>query len=163
MDRKFAIQIVALLLIIFGSLYYSTNQSTLPSIPGLPIVPVAQKTATISDITINIEIADTKEKRNKGLGYRESLASDSGMLFLFQDTGKHTFWMKGMKFPIDIIWIKGTEVVDIIKNAAVPPVDQKDETLPIYAPQIEIDKVLEVNAGFVDSHGIKVGNNLEVH
>jgi uncharacterized protein len=164
MDKKFAIQIFFLILVICGALYFSRSDATIPLIPSIPgQVPSSNLSPiTINGVTINAEIADTQDKRNKGLSGRESLATDSGMLFTYQDSGKYTFWMKGMKFPLDMIWINGKTVVDIIKNATPPLPGQKDETLSIYTSNQNADKMLEVNAGFVDAHGIKVGDTVEV-
>lgn len=115
----------------------------------------------VAGTVVKIERADTPEKRRQGLSGRDSLATDSGMLFIFEKSGKYSFWMKGMKFALDFIWIKDKKVVDILKS--IPPLQsgQKDETLPIYQPKVEVDSVLEVNGGFTDSHGIKIGDIVE--
>ncbi|MCH8049079.1 DUF192 domain-containing protein, partial [Patescibacteria group bacterium] len=76
-------------------------------------VPVIQ----IGDVILQVEIADTQEKREKGLSNRESLQENRGMLFLFEKPGRYGFWMKEMNFAIDIIWIdKDKSVTEITKN-----------------------------------------------
>ncbi len=155
--KKFVIQFIVLLVVIFGALaIYASKITSLPFVPERPKTSVVQVKST----KINVEVADTAAKRKQGLGGRQSLASDSGMLFIFEKPDVYKFWMKGLSFPLDLIWIRDETVVDIIKNAVPPMSGQKDETLPLYAPSQPIDKVLEVSSGFVDNHGIQVGDTI---
>ncbi len=141
----------------FSALAYSTGK-----FPGFSFfslsTPNTMKDFKIGDVEIKVEIADDSSKRQKGLGGRENLAENTGMLFIFEKPLRPQFWMKNVKFPLDIIWIKNNVVVDIIKNAAIPGSGASDDTLPRYVPNQEIDMALEVNAGFVDSKGIKNGD-----
>ena len=160
--KKFIIQFIFLTIIIFIALAYATGK--LPNFSSTGFIPKENKfkQVQLNDVKINIELADTSEKRKKGLSGSQSLASDSGMLFIFEKQDKYSFWMKGMKFPLDFIWIKDIKIVDIIKNAKVPDAGIKDQDLPIYVPNVPVDMVLEVTAGFVDSHKIKVGDMIEL-
>lgn len=147
------------MIIIFGALlFYKGNVSTIPFITQ----PTRQSAVVINGARIKVEIADTQEKRSKGLGGRESLAPDEGMLFLFEGEDKYPFWMKGVKFPLDFVWIKEDKVSDIIQNAQIPQPNTADESLPIYLPREPIDKMLEVNAGTVERLKIKVGDTIEI-
>lgn len=137
---------------------FSTNSQPQNSDKQILIVDEAGNTKTI----VRIELAETPDKRAKGLGGRTSLASDSGMLFVFNKPSKYQFWMKEMKIPLDFIWIKGDQVVDILANVPPPQPNQSDQTLPIYAPVTDVDRVLEVNSGFVASNSIKVGDKLKL-
>ena len=65
----------------------------------------AQKILKINQINLNIEISDTKAKREQGLSGKEGLAENEGMLFVFEKEGYYGFWMKDMNFPIDIAWL----------------------------------------------------------
>lgn len=126
-------------------------------------VPVNKKSQVLKIIgrdgnpkaLLTIELADTPDKRTKGLGFRQSLASESGMLFIHEEAKKYTYWMKGMQFPIDIIWIKGDTIADIIANIPPPIKGQTDDTLERYSSTVEVDRVLETNAGFVSSRNIQ--------
>lgn len=168
--KKFTFQLIALLIVIFGALYFGmktqfsptfTPNQPISGIKSLQIIDASSTQETVLvKVKMNVEIANTKEKRSKGLGGRESLASDSGMLFIFEKSDKYQFWMKGLRFPLDFIWISGDRVVDILKNIAPPEKDQPDESLPRYAPVVTVDKVLEVNAGFVDTYNIRVGDKI---
>lgn len=155
--KKFVIQSVLLTVVILAAIFFYTGKFT--SVPFLP-QPQRYAEITINDAKLKVEAADTPEKRKKGLGGRESLATDSGMLFIFPKADKYPFWMKGLKFPLDFIWIKKDEVVDILQNVPGPKEGQKDEDLPIYQPVEPIDKVLEVNAGTVERLNIKIGDTV---
>ncbi|MBI2601368.1 DUF192 domain-containing protein [Candidatus Daviesbacteria bacterium] len=157
--KKFIIQIVILLIFIFVAIGFWTNRIT-----TIPFVPekVDTKNVEINGKLLRVEIADTLTKRTKGLGGRESLASGSGMLFMFPEEKQYSFWMKGLKFPIDIIWIKDQKVADIIKNVPPPQEGQEDNELPIYQPNQPVDMVLEVNVGTVDMLGIQIGDTIVV-
>ncbi|MEK7616779.1 MAG: DUF192 domain-containing protein [Patescibacteria group bacterium] len=154
--KKFLIQFVLLLTVIFGATFIYQGKS-LPFSFQLQQLPKSQQ-VIIGDTKVNVEIADTKDERSKGLGGKESLASDSGMLFIFDRQDFYSFWMKGLKFPLDFIWIRGDKVVDITENVPVPSEGAKDEDLPIYQSKEPIDKLLEVNGGFVIQNGIKIGD-----
>lgn len=157
--KKFLIQFVLLIVLIGFGLLVFTNRIT-----NIPFVPQAAKFGEImiNEARFKVEIADTQAKRSKGLGGRASLAEDEGMLFVFQSEDRYPFWMKGVNFPLDFIWIKGGEVVDLLEN--IPPADpgQRDETLPIHAPKVAIDKILEVKAGTVERLKIKVGDSVKL-
>ena len=69
-------------------------------------------------LKVNADVASDANSRAVGLGGRESLAKDAGMLFVFDSEAKHSFWMKNVKFPLDIIWLdKNKKVVHFVKNA----------------------------------------------
>lgn len=160
--KKFIFQALALIILIFAALAYSTGR--LPNFrPNTPITEIQKKgEVKINQTVINVEIADTGEKRKKGLGDRESFASNSGMLFIFDKPDTYSLWMKGMKFPLDFIWIRENSVVDITKDAKAPEPGTKDQDLPVYKPNLPVTAVLEVNAGFADLNDIKIGDAFEI-
>jgi hypothetical protein len=101
-----------------------------------------------------VEVVDSSEKLSKGLGGRDGLCGKCGMLFEFSEKGRHSFWMKGMRFNLDIIWIDGNEIVHIAKNI---PYDSS-ETI---TPEAKADKVLEIKGGLADRIGIKAGDMIK--
>ena len=105
-------------------------------------------------------MADTDEKRTKGLSGRKNLDEKEAMLFVFPEKKQYQFWMKDMNFPIDIIFINDDIVTNISKNAQ--PIDPKSPNYTIYSPTVDINYVLEVNAGQTDKHGIKIGDKVEI-
>ena len=103
-------------------------------------------------ITIDIEIADNAYEREKGLMYRHSLPDNAGMLFIFEQSGPLSFWMRNTYIPLDIIFAdENRQIVTIQKN-----------TKPLSYAQIPSKRnskyVVEVNAGFCDKYGIAVGD-----
>jgi hypothetical protein len=103
-----------------------------------------------------VEIADTRQEKEKGLSGRESLAEDAGILFVYEKPQKPGFWMKDMLIPLDFIWINNGEVVRVDKN--VQPADfQPPDSL---VPEQKVDMVLEVNAGIVKRYGIEIGDRV---
>jgi len=115
---------------------------------------------TLGGEEIKVEVADTMQKRQKGLMGRESLADNEGMLFIFPTNSIHPFWMKNTLIDLDIIWISDDlKIVEIWENApASTPGGPKDPKR--YQPKEKSKYVLEVNAGFVSKNGVKVGDGL---
>lgn len=111
----------------------------------------------INNKIISVETADTVAKRAQGLSGRQSLSADQGMLFVFDSQTTPSFWMKDMKFPLDIIWLQDQTVVDLTENLSVP--DKMD--IPRAKPGVPVNYVLEVNAGFIQENNIKVGDTLQ--
>lgn len=124
--------------------------------------PAEQTDGNLAELVVGehaflVESADTPILRSKGLSGRENLAENRGMLFTFDMPGVYSFWMKGMKFPLDIIWIKGERIIGFSENIS------PDNSRPsiIYNPPDVVDKVLEINAGLVEKFGIKVGDRID--
>lgn len=157
--KTFAIQAILLVIVIGVGFFFFNPNVSVPSLPFLPQRPQL-KELVINDKKLKVEIADTKSKRSKGLGGRENLASDSGMLFIFPEKDKYPFWMKGLKFPLDFIYIREDKIVDFLSNIQPPSAGQTDESLSIYLPQEEVDKILEVAAGTIERLNIKVGDKI---
>lgn len=157
--KTFAIQMIILIILIFIATYFVFNKSSFEQFQfgSTPLVKLK-----INDTLLNIEIADSKSKRAKGLSNRDFLATDSGMLFIFEESAKHRFWMKGMRIPLDIIWLRDKRVVELLKNIPPPLSGQIDSELTIYTPTQEIDSVLEVNSGIIDEKKIKTGDTIEL-
>jgi hypothetical protein len=112
----------------------------------------------IGGVTVKVEIASDPAEMAKGLSGRESLGENRGMLFVFAEPDQTAFWMKDMKFPLDIIWIQGDEIVDIAAN--LPPL--AGDYVSTYSPRVPANYVLEVNAGFTAEHGVKVGDKVKI-
>lgn len=86
-----------------------------------------------------LEGAVTQAEQEKGLGGRESLCRECGMVFVFERSGRHAFWMQGMHFPLDIIWLYRDQVVFIAREV-------RPDSSGILDPAVSADRVIELNA-----------------
>lgn len=116
---------------------------------------------TINSKKISVKVVKTAEEKAKGLSGTAQLGEDEGMLFEFNPKTRVSFWMKDMLIPLDMIWIVNGKVVDIDKNVPVPEPGTPDARLETYYPDVDIEYVLEVNAGFSDENNIKVGDSVD--
>lgn len=110
----------------------------------------------VGNVTLNAEVADTSVKQVRGLMFRENLAKDDGMLFVFGSEGRHGIWMMNTSIPLDIIWLDRNKKVIYIKEDAQPC-----DALVFcnsYFPESDAKYVLEVNAEYVKKNGIKIGS-----
>jgi len=107
---------------------------------------------------ILVDVARTQWEQVKGLSGHDSLPENEGLLFVHEKLDYQGYWMKEMLFPIDIIWINGNEVVGFVQK-----VQPQESPLTIYNSPVPVDKVLEVNARFVEENSINVGDILDIH
>lgn len=120
----------------------------------LPISAIA----TIAGKTINLEVTRTPEQQALGLMYRTSLPDDRGMLFEFNPPQPVSFWMKNVKIPLDMIFLR-QGVVRAIANQ-VPPCNANP--CPSYGPNTPIDQVIELRGGRASQLGLRVGDRITV-
>mgnify|MGYP001586068946 CR=1 FL=1 len=104
----------------------------------------------------SVEIADTVIKQAQGLSGRSSLAENSGMLFVFKNPSMQSFWMVGMQFPLDFVWINEGKVIGVTENVPFTPQTARQ------SPPSPANMVLELSAGSVERDGIKVGDVVEL-
>lgn len=118
--------------------------SQLPATPPDTVFSRGSPTATLGDQLIALEIADTPSAQMQGLMFRESLDSNSGMLFVFNETKTRTFWMKNTKIPIDILFLdEEYRIVTLYRD--VPPCTAMP--CELYSSLVPVPYALEVNAG----------------
>jgi YVTN family beta-propeller protein len=104
-----------------------------------------------------VEVPDDSEESMRGLMFRIHLPWNAGMLFPYSNEEPRTFWMKNTLIPLDMIFVdSSSKIVEIKEN--VPPCEQ--EECPTYPSVEPAQYVLEVNAGFVQEKGVKVGDRL---
>ena len=113
-----------------------------------------QQTLTIKGQQVIVDVATTPSQQQQGLSGREQLAEGTGMLFVFDVPAVQTFWMKDMKFPIDILWIADHRVIGI-ESAVVA-----DDGLRRYTSPFAVDEVLELPAGWAQRHGVRLGDEI---
>ena len=146
MNKKYLFIIVTFLLIIGGFFLLAKK----PQQKSTEIL--------INNKKLQIEIMQTEEEKAKGLSDRKNLCSNCGLLFVYDSEGIYSFWMRRMYFDIDILWLNKDRVVDIIYDAKKPTAEEFESPRIIYQSKVPADKVLEVNAGWVEKNGIKIGD-----
>ena len=131
------IGIMGMLLVGFVLVYYGENTSS-------PMLVMA-------DTYYSVEVAKTRQEQERGLGDRDELCEHCALLFLFPEKSIRGFWMKNMRFPIDIIWLVDQTVVHIEREVAY------DSPL-VYFPPVQANRVIEVNAG--EATLVQVGDTI---
>lgn len=147
MNRFFVTGFFILALFVFVGTSFVPTNDFVNTIFDTPL-----QTISLGSATIDVAIADNQQTRQKGLSYLESIPLDTGLFFVFKDSGLHGIWMKDMKFSIDIIWMdEQLRIVDIHR-------DISPDTYPTsFHPQVPARFALEVEAGFSLKHDVKIG------
>lgn len=117
-------------------------------------------TVTINNHTFNVQLATTLAQQEQGLSGIKSLPQNQGMLFIFNKPGSYAFWMKGMKFPLDIIFINNGKIVSITEDAPVFT-SANESNPPVYLPSGPANQALEINAGISKENGFKSGDTVD--
>jgi len=123
--------------------------------------PLRTGEIVVGDVPLVVELAIAPEERARGLGYREALAPGTGMLFVAEESEPQTFWMKGMRFCLDIVWIDGGEIVGAAENACPDPAGTPDAQRERFSSPAPVQYVLEVPAGWLDANGFGPGTPVE--
>lgn len=148
MDKPFSFRIFIFVLAIIGIVVAAAFLFR-------PLSATSSASRKTVDLTnFHLDLATTDAERELGLGGRNTMADDEGMLFVFDKPGIYPFWMKGMQFSLDLIWLNGDRVVDV---ATLPPPASGDVIPATHTPLHLADKVLEINAGTAKALGIEPG------
>lgn len=131
----------------------STSPTPLPSIVPTPKF----SRISLDSQELSVETVSSPHEKAQGLSGRNGIGSD-GMLFVTDPPQIVVFWMKDMRFPIDILWIKDGKVTGFIENAPVPTSGVEDSKLPTYSSKTPVDYILELPAGSVNHYAVHVGS-----
>ncbi|MFZ2200105.1 MAG: DUF192 domain-containing protein [Microgenomates group bacterium] len=123
-------------------------------IMGLPV----KQSVKLKGIDLTVELAQNTKQWEKGLSDRADLGEVDGMLFIFPEYHIPLFWMKDMRFPIDMIWLSNGKVVNITPNAQVETTDK----LPTYSPSVPVNMILETRAGWAEENNITIGDEISL-
>lgn len=105
-------------------------------------------------VNLDIEIAETEYETQTGLMYRESMKDNQAMLFIFDDSRLHSFYMKNTQFSIDIVFIdENLKIASFQENAK--PFDETG-----LSSQVPIKYVLEINAGLAEKWLLEIGDSI---
>lgn len=110
---------------------------------------------------VHFVLADSPDEQMMGLSGYSALEQNQGMLFVFDEPHFPSFWMKDMKFDIDIIWINGDTVMDITHDAEHLGGTDSSHAVT-YTPRMPVNLVLEVSAGWAREHGLEPGQTVEI-
>ena len=110
--------------------------------------------------SFNIEVVSDLISQAKGLSGRDSLDEDAGMLFVYNNPATRHFWMKGMNFPLDIIWIRDFQIIGVHENV-LHPADDEGDLSRMTSPE-PADMVLEVNGGLVAKYHIEIEDSIVI-
>ena len=119
-------------------------------------------TVKVGAAEVRVEVADTPAEQANGLSRRPPLDADEGMLFDFPRSSRQPFWMKDMRFPIDIVWIANGRVAQVSPRLPAPAPGTADADLPLYRPRQAIDSALEVSSGWARENGVGPGDVVRV-
>lgn len=97
--------------------------------------------------TFQVEVARTDQEKAQGLSGRNDIADGEGMLFIFDPPEQAAFWMKEMRFSLDMIWIKDGRIIAIDRNLPLPQEGSSTDQLPTYRPPAAVEAVLEIKGG----------------
>lgn len=127
----------------------------------LIFLPVIQPTVIFEDTEFSVDIANTPEERATGLMKHESLGENESMLFVYEEEGDRSFWMKNTTIPLDIIFMDSEmEVINI--EAADPEPNTADENLASYQSERPAQYVLEINQNRSEEIGLEKGEKMEI-
>ena len=137
-------------------------QETLP--PWRRDLPEGRVRATIvvGSTDVEVDLAIDPFEQQLGLGYRNGLDEDTGMLFLGDVSRSRSFWMKGMRFCIDIIWIHDGEITGASENACPDPEGTADADRARFSSGQPVTHVLEMPAGWMAENGFGPGTPVEL-
>ncbi|RJQ27704.1 DUF192 domain-containing protein [Candidatus Parcubacteria bacterium] len=114
----------------------------------------------VGNHAFDVYVAKNDKERMAGLTKYDKLDKDKGMLFVFDKKDNYSFWMRNMKFPIDIVFIDENKIIDIAEGAEPVKGDENPSGVPIYRSKEKGNYVLEVNSGLVKEYSIKVGDKV---
>lgn len=149
--------------IVGGTIYAAAMNAVTPTSLRLPLNTSSAssvtptRTVTLKGRTLRVAVADTPEERDRGLSGTAGLGNDQGMLFVFPEEGIYGFWMKGMRYSLDIIWIANDGRVVYIVRDATPQSFPTD-----FLPDTPARYVLELPAGWANAHGVSIGDSVSL-
>lgn len=121
----------------------------------------ARSALTIGNQVLQVEAARTPAQLTQGLGDRDAIGSD-GLLFILPQRQVPQFWMQGMRFGLDFVWIDSGKVIALTPNVPAQPGVAASE-LKIYSPGMMATQVLELPLGDIARRGIKVGDAVSIN
>jgi hypothetical protein len=128
-----------------------------------PFAPSSQRaTAYLGGREFQLEVAATPFLRARGLSGQSDIPAEGGMIFLFEKPARYTFWMKNMKIPIDIIWLRGERIVGVVSRAEPPLPGTPEVAIARFTAPEPIDRVIEIRAGLAGALSLYPGQEVKI-
>jgi uncharacterized membrane protein (UPF0127 family) len=119
---------------------------------------IATITTGNGEVEVVVEVATTSAARQRGLMGRTELAANAGMVFLFEEEEVRSFWMKDTLIPLSIAFFdRGGRIVSILDMEPC-----RTLVCDLYPSGAPASGALEVNQGFFEEHGVRVGDRIDV-
>ena len=118
--------------------------------------PLSFKKITVGKTPLRVEVADTLEKQERGLMFRQSMPENEGMIFVYKEPQEMSFWMRNTFIPLDIAFVGADGVILNIHQAK--PLDESI----LYRSAGAAKYVIETNQGWFSSHGIRPGDKVVI-
>lgn len=146
---------IIIVLLLIGYVYFERTSHQIKNSQNTFVQAVEKNSREIKigEQSLFAYFVDDTDSRARGLSIFETLPENEAMVFVFEKPAKYSFWMRDMKFPIDIIWLDENKKIVFIKEHA--RVEDFPET---YKPTQLAQYVVEVNAGYVKKHNIYLEN-----
>jgi uncharacterized membrane protein (UPF0127 family) len=123
--------------------------------------PLRTIEAGVNGSTIVLEVADDGDELTRGLSGRDGLDDDAGMLFVWEEPGVRTLWMKETRFPLDFLWLDEERRVVSIEANVPPQPGAPDSELIRYSSGAPVRYAIELDAGMIAALGIAVDDVVE--
>jgi uncharacterized protein len=157
MQKKILLIVAVVIILVLSYKFLPFPCNCSPKSPEVDSLGYRTEQINLGSTPLTVEVSDTTALEAQGLSGRDSLPPDTGMLFAFAKPDTYGFWMKDMKFSLDLIWIDpNMQIIKIDQNLA-------PDTYPqAFLPPAPVEYVVEVPAGFAQGHSLKVGQNLSI-
>lgn len=139
--------------VVSKGLFDNVSTSRLAQTECIALSSLREQVISIGDVQIVAEQAIANTEQAHGLSDRDCLADNRGMLFVYDSLESRCFWMKDMKFSIDILWLNSAKEVSTMERDVLP------STYP-YSFCYDAQYVLEIGPGASSRYGISVGSQL---
>ncbi len=139
------------LLVLAGVLWFFLSGCALPK------QPLEIRSISLGGQKLQVELAKTSKQLAQGLSGRTGLCQNCGMLFWFNNLEPRTFWMKGMRFSLDIIWLIDDELAGFVQNVSI--LDLAGGINTVSSP-LPVNRVLELPAGWIKKNNPQAGEKI---
>ncbi|HWK81061.1 MAG TPA: DUF192 domain-containing protein [Thermomicrobiales bacterium] len=152
-----ALVTVAMAVVLGASSLVAAQSTDVPPWRVTPEAPLQRAEIVVGETPLDVELALEGWQQQLGLGYRNGLEPGTGMLFPSDTATPRTFWMKGMRFCLDIVWIDDGVITGAAESVCPDPEGTADADRATFASPGPVTDVLEVPAGWLKEHGYGAG------